>query len=200
MSGVEVRGRLVLTSIDAKTGKILDVDEGSNLVLKTGSASLGRLLTGYTPLPLEAITHEGQVLKDFVGPVPDIVKYVQFGTRTTPVTYTELPPYANGTLDLNTVDPDPVRASPIIPITTENVKLGTDGTVQFTCILEADQGNITGPNPVTYTEAVLMGLAGVQPPVYKWFARRVFPGKIKNPTIALKAEWFIYFYVKESIA
>jgi hypothetical protein len=196
---VEVRGKLILTSIDAKTGEILDVDEGSNLVLKTGSASLGRLLTGYTPLPVgESVTHEGQVLKDFIGPVPDIVKYVQFGTRTTPVSYTDTPPYDNGTLDLNLTDPSPSHASPIIEITTENVKLGTDGTIQFTCILDANQGNSV--SNVTYTEAVLMGLTSINPPVYKWFARRVFPGKVKNSTIALRADWFIYFYVKESIA
>ena len=198
---IEVGGKLRITSIDANTGKILDVDEGSNLVLKSGSVGLANLITGLTVLPVgERIAAEGQVIRDFIGPVPDIVKFVQFGTRSTPVTYNDISPWENGTLDANSVSPNPANASPIVEISKDNIGLGTDGTIQFTCILDSSKGNSLSGN-VTYTEAVLMGLAQVSPFVkYKWFARRVFPGKIKNSSIALKADWFLYFYVKEAIS
>ena len=130
---IEVKGQLTITSIDAKTGKILDIDTGDNLVLRSGSASLGKLLTGLATLPVgENIVYEGQTIRDFVGPVPNIVRYVQFGTRSTPVAYDDVPPYDNGTLDQNVINP--TNASPIVEINKSNIGIGNDGTVQFTCI------------------------------------------------------------------
>lgn len=201
---ISLKGKLKLTTIEAATGRIISVDEGDNLVLRSGVNSLANLLTGFTRLPYPTATGgiatdptllPGQRLIDINGPVSDIVKYVQFGRGSSSPTYDDVSSYSNGTLDPNSVSPS--GASPIVPVT---AVIGLDNTVTFTCQLTKDQGNITPGGDTVYTEAVLMGRSSENPIVYKWFARRVFSGRAKNSSVILKADWSMVFSVQEQLS
>jgi len=194
---VVLKGRLKLTTIEAKTGKILDIDEGSNLVLHSGVMAIARLFTGQTILPsdISMPINSFNTLGE-IEPMKDIAKYFQLGTNADAVYYGQVSQFDNGTLDENSVTP--INASPIFPV---EATIGTEGTVKFSCTLLGNQGNaVNGVADMTYTEAVLMGIESITPLRYNWLARRVFSGKIKNPDLILQADWFMNFSVEEQVS
>lgn len=197
-SSIGVRGNLKLTLTDDKTGEVLQVDEGPNLVLNTGIEDLCHLMAGDTNVPADLVA--GQRLHLTTRALPHVPIYGQFGTSGVTPASNDVSQYANGTLDLNTISPtyasDIIKASAYYPLSTTVPPISNQITVQFT--LSPNKGNGPGGTDITYREAVLMSKVADSPTQYRWFARRVFADIIKNSTSILTAEWCFTFIVSRA--
>lgn len=188
---IKVSGRLKITSINAKTGEILYVDEGDNLVLDTGLEDLCYLLSGNIEIPTDLVG--GTILNTTDVALPHIPLWGQFGSNGTTPSATDHSLYYNGTLD--DLVTTPTNASEIIRATTYSP---TSTKVTFQFFLDAGQGNGTGPEGRLYREAVLMSRISDDPYIYRWFARRTFGDVIKNNSTLLSAEWTFTFVADRS--
>jgi len=182
---IKVRGYLKVTSKDALTGKVLQVEEGPNLVLNTGLESLCHLMTGDIVVPTDVPV--GSTLASTEKASPYLPLYGQFGTNAMVPRATDVPPRFNGTLDDNMVSP--YGASDIIR--TNSFYLDQENSFTIQLLLPPSKGN--GPGSITYREAVLMCKVTDSPLRYKWFARRVFGDIEKNGTTLIEAEWTFTF-------
>lgn len=188
---IKVSGLLKITSTDVKTGKILHVDEGDNLVLDTGLEDLAYLLAGNIVMPTDLVS--GSVLNTTEAALPHIPLWGQFGSNGTTPSATDHSQYFNGTLD--DLVTTPTNASEIVRATTYS-PLPTKVTFQF--FLNAGQGNGPGVEGRLYREAVLMSRVSDEPYIYRWFARRTFGDVVKNNTTLLSAEWTFTFVADRS--
>lgn len=188
---ISIQGSLRIVSKCAKTGKILQIEEGKNLVLDTGLEDFCKAIVGDITLPsVTAGTKLGAITGN---PLAHIVQYAQFGTDPTPSTSTSVSKNDNGTLDPNVVTPG--SASDIIPV---SYYFPYPNVIVFQLNLSPGIGNgINYPNGITYTEAVLMSLTNTTPMTYRWFARRVFGGIVKTNTSLIEAEWTLTFTTAE---
>lgn len=186
---IKITGKLKITRKDLN-GNILSISEGENLVLNTGLESLTKLLSGQIKIPTNPTA--GNLLNQYTTPIPYLPMYVQFGVSSTSPSLTDTSIYSNGTLDSNTVSP--VNASDIMKVTYFSTALNKI-TLQAT--LAPNKGNGPGGSGITYREAVLMYYTSSTPPIYKWFARRVFGDTYKDASSIIEAEWEFEFSTRE---
>ena len=188
-------GKLKITTRDAVTGKILQCDEGDNLILNSGLSSLCNLISGNFVVSDVASTVYSAA---YAQAVP---LYIQFGSDATPVSSSDRSGFPNGTLD--EVTSSPSKASDIVKGTiTYPGAPYSNNPCMFQFFLGPTNGNGIGDPGVglTYREAVLMSRGA---PVggeerYTWFARRSFPDILKTGSILLEAEWTFTFNAKEA--
>jgi len=192
MTTFTIKGNVKLTSTDANTGEILQVDEGENLVLNTGLVSLCHLLGGDIRVPEGS--SPGSLLSASTYPILYLPQYGQFGMSAATPRADDLPRFANGTLASAVVNP--IDASDIIKA---DVSYPSTNSVKFQFLLKPNQGNSQAGGNNTYSEVVLMALINRAPVTYQWFARRVFSQMIKRPSTILSAEWTFTFATAPSV-
>ncbi len=190
MTNIYCTGNLTITRKDLN-GNILDVDNGSNLILNSGLGALTKLVSGQIAIPTNPTA--GFNLNVYTTPVPYLPYYVQFGTSSIAPSPTDVSVHQNGTLDANTVSP--VGASPILRCTTYNT---ATNSIVFQAVLPPNQGNGPSGSGITYREAVLMSYDVASPPKYSWFARRVFSDKFKDSSVIIEVEWTLTFATREA--
>lgn len=183
---IKVKGHLKVVSKDAVTGKILQIEEGPNLVLNTGLESLCKLMAGDIIVPSDV--NPNDILNKTYKANPNLPLYGQFGTNAIAPRATNTPSRFNGTLDDNLVTPR--EASDIIRVNsfyTDQTSL----TIQL--LLPPTKGNGIGEGFMIYREAVLMCKVSDAPIRYKWFARKVFGDIEKSASTLIEAEWTFSF-------
>lgn len=193
---IGVKGYLKVTLTDL-TGKVLQVEEGPNLVLNTGLEDICRLIAGDTQVPVDLVS--GQSLHETVHALPRVPLYGQFGNSAQAPASDDASIFDNGTLDKNAASPqlasDILRSTAFYPLSSTTPPISNQVTVQFT--LSPSQGNGPGGTDTIYREAVLMSKMVDNPIQYRWFARKTFGDIIKNPTSIMTAEWTFVFVVPQ---
>lgn len=192
LAKIGISGKLKLTVSDATTGKILQVEEGDNLVLNTGLTSLCNLLSGNITVPSDITP--GMILNETNYALPDVPLYGQFGMNTPAINRGTTPgpddksDFTNGTLDSSATSPS--AASDIVKATSySSSKYG----ISFQFTLAPNQGNGLAGAGMTYKEAVLMSKISDDPLTYNWFARKTFSSITKNTTTIISGEWTFAF-------
>jgi hypothetical protein len=190
---IGISGYLVIKSIDATSGKVLQIEEGPNLVLNSGLEDIAHLLAGDTVVPVDLVA--GQTLHQTIHALPRVPLYGQFGSSSIPPASNDASPFDNGSLDNNASSPlaasDIVKATAYYPFLPSIPPISNKITVQFS--LPPNKGNGIGGTSTVYREAVLMSKMVDNPIQYRWFARRVFGDIIKDPTTLITSEWTFTF-------
>ena len=190
---IGINGKLRLTLKDADTGKVLQVEEGDNLVLNTGIEDLCYLLSGNIIIPSDV--PEGMAVSQTEGALPHVPAWAQFGVNprgTTPAA-TDKSDFTNGTLDDNVKTPS--SASEIVKV---NPYFSSNSVITLQFSLPPSIGNGPRGTGMTYREAVLLTYLSVLPPKYRFFARKTFADINKTPMTVLEAEWSFQFIPTQS--